>query len=101
MCRVTSYVVKNPSATVQSTEVSALSKQLLGQKHDEIALIFFRIENAIKARQKTDTRMSWTATPKLWRNVILRAKSTLQSNKQLVNPALNKHDGSVDRTSAH
>jgi hypothetical protein len=93
MDRETSYAVRYPGATVQSTKVSASSKRLLDQRQDEIALIVIKIEDAIKAKQKTNSNA------KLWRNVILRARSLLQSNEQLVTLALNEHSSSVDRTS--
>jgi hypothetical protein len=63
MGRDTSCVVRYPSATIQSTKVSASSKRLLDQRHDEIAIMVFKIENTIQAKQKTDTRMSQTQAP--------------------------------------
>jgi hypothetical protein len=58
-----------------------------------------KIENAIKAKQKTNMKVSQTATPKLHRNVILRARSPLQLNKESITFALNEHSFFVGRTS--
>jgi hypothetical protein len=92
-----SYVVRYPGATIQSTKVSASSKRLLDQRHDEIALMVLKIENAIQAKQKPNTREC--LRPELQRKVILRTGSPLPFNKQLVILAPNKHSFSGDRTS--
>jgi hypothetical protein len=99
MGRETSCVAACPTATIKSTEVSVSSKRLLDQRHDETTLIVLKVESAIKAKQKINMKMSQTATPKLHRNVILRARSPLQLNKESITVALNEHSFSVDRTS--